>query len=176
MCIRDRWDDVVELSYTAERGGASLAGAPHTVWPRDEGTTTFPWPGPVRARVHARGQGTGGPEKFRIQLWTTDPDAATGSITYTRRTRPPEPSLPWTTGTPLVRTDFTHPDAWTALATAVSTPDSNGISPNLDLVDDADYTDTSLERLLELATDHWRSQHHLPVSYTHLTLPTNREV
>jgi hypothetical protein len=64
------WQEVVDISYTAEEGAASLLG-PAAPAPSHLLGQTPPWPGPVRARVSARGRdehGDGG-ERYEIVVW-----------------------------------------------------------------------------------------------------------
>ncbi|WP_433294786.1 DUF6461 domain-containing protein [Pseudonocardia sp. CA-142604] len=64
------WQEVVDISYTAEEGAASLLG-PAAPAPSHLLGQTPPWPGPVRARISARGRdehGDGG-ERYEIVVW-----------------------------------------------------------------------------------------------------------
>jgi hypothetical protein len=63
------WDEVVDLSYDVVGGSASLTG-PHAP-ARSRWPLTSPWPGPVRARISARGRDEVDPlaEVYEIVLW-----------------------------------------------------------------------------------------------------------
>ncbi|MCO1654836.1 DUF6461 domain-containing protein [Pseudonocardia humida] len=63
------WHEVVEVSFTAEAGAASVvsdAGAATSALAE----RTPPWPGPVRARVSARGRDDGDGERYEIVVWS----------------------------------------------------------------------------------------------------------
>jgi hypothetical protein len=87
------WPEVVELSYEAVRGGASLLGPSGPAEPQLREVAP-PWPGPVRARVCARRDGAG-PERFAIALWraAAAPEVvlADGGMLGRRRRGEPEP-------------------------------------------------------------------------------------
>ncbi|MFC3454920.1 DUF6461 domain-containing protein [Amycolatopsis speibonae] len=59
----DWWDEVVEISWRAERGDAALSElAPHR-------SRTPPWPGDFRVRVHAIGRDGEERERYELMLW-----------------------------------------------------------------------------------------------------------
>lgn len=67
------WHEVVDVSYTAAEGAASVLG-PAAPAPAHLLGQTPPWPGPVRARVSARGRdehgdGREGGERYEIAVW-----------------------------------------------------------------------------------------------------------
>ncbi|MFC9436540.1 DUF6924 domain-containing protein [Nocardia sp. NPDC057030] len=62
-------------------------------------------------------------------------------------------SLPQSDATLLIRTDFSDPEGWEALRTAVTTPNDDDFAANLHLVDDPAYRDVSAEQLAALASD-----------------------
>ncbi len=71
--IDDRsWDEVVEVSWTASRGGALLPGSapPHPALWRAE---TPPWPGDYRVRVHANGRDGDDRESYHLVVWAAPP-------------------------------------------------------------------------------------------------------
>ncbi|MCA2208117.1 DUF6461 domain-containing protein [Nocardia rosealba] len=67
------WDEVVEVSWTATRGLASVLGAPPAAGYGGYGSLeelTPPWPGTYRVRVHAAGRDEAErPESFQITVW-----------------------------------------------------------------------------------------------------------
>lgn len=160
---RDGWDEVVEVSYVADQGSASLVAAAGTVWP-PTGELTFPGPGAVRVRVHARDRGSGGPERFALQLWSA-PDAP--EVVVHRRAAPAEPdpdgprgraraALLATMSSPVTRTDFSDQSAWETVRAAIAAPiDDNGFGANLEFVDDTAFNGLSPTEILALSTDTW---------------------
>ncbi|MFI5561581.1 DUF6461 domain-containing protein [Amycolatopsis japonica] len=63
----DWWDEVVEISWRAERGDATLSGSGS--WQ----LRTPPWPGDFRVRVHAVGRDGEERERYEIMLWQAPP-------------------------------------------------------------------------------------------------------
>ncbi|WP_194818627.1 DUF6461 domain-containing protein [Nocardia sp. XZ_19_385] len=67
------WDEVVEVGWTANRGLASVLGAPEpTTWHRHASLTeqTPPWPGNYRVRVHATNRDDAGTrETYQLIVW-----------------------------------------------------------------------------------------------------------
>ncbi|MCG8916478.1 DUF6461 domain-containing protein [Actinokineospora sp. PR83] len=57
------WDEVVEVSWTAEAGFATLTGGP-------QDCRTPPWSGPYRVRVHARGRDGDDVEGHHLVVWS----------------------------------------------------------------------------------------------------------
>jgi hypothetical protein len=146
----DDWEHVVELSYRG-RGPSRLLGRPMTVHP-DDHFLAFPWPGPVRARVHAGGRGSGGPERYLIRLWEAAP-----APTTVLRQEPVASSLPAANGTALIRTDFSDDALWARALTRMTTPNVSGFVADLGVVDDGRFADVEVSDLLGLATPGWSS-------------------
>ncbi|MEQ3553383.1 hypothetical protein WIS52_23175 [Pseudonocardia nematodicida] len=105
---------------------------------------------PVRARVHAAGRGSGGPERYLIRLWEAGP-----ADDVVLRDRPTRPSLPAVGGTALIRTDFSDDDAWEAARTRLTVPDVSGFSADLGVIDELRFAEATATALLELATPAW---------------------
>jgi hypothetical protein len=93
------WHEVVDVSYTAIEGAASLLGPHAPADPHLQGWSP-PWPGPVRARVSARGrdEGSARAERYKILLWTA-PEApevvhkATDRLGHRLRGEPEPPAV-----------------------------------------------------------------------------------
>ncbi|UMP07229.1 DUF6461 domain-containing protein [Amycolatopsis sp. EV170708-02-1] len=64
----DWWDDVVEFSWRAERGDATLSESDSRRHLR-----TPPWPGDFRVRVHAIGRDGEERERYELMLWQAPP-------------------------------------------------------------------------------------------------------
>jgi hypothetical protein len=143
----DDWEQIVELSYGSD-GPAELVGMPSTVYPPHD--IGFPWRATLRARVHAGGRGSGGAERYRIQLWE-----AAAAPPVVLRDRPVAPSLPAVVGTALIRTDFSDDDRWAATVTRLTAPDVSGYVADLGVVDDVRFAGAAVEDLLVLATPTW---------------------
>ena len=63
------WDEIVEVSWHASVGGASVAGPPHTV-EHQLRRVAPPWPGDYRLRVHARGRDDADEtESYELVVW-----------------------------------------------------------------------------------------------------------
>lgn len=60
------WDEVVEISWHAPAGGASLSGT------SDPNHIAPPWPGDYRVRVHARGRDEG-LGQYHLAMWSAPP-------------------------------------------------------------------------------------------------------
>ncbi len=58
------WEEVVDLSWTAERGSAGVGGR----------VTTPPWPGDYRVRVHAYGRDDPEAEGYDLWIWAAPPE------------------------------------------------------------------------------------------------------
>lgn len=66
--VAEGWDEVVEVSWRAAAGGASVVGA-RPVEPQLRRVTP-PWPGEYRLRVHARGRDDeDGTESYELVVW-----------------------------------------------------------------------------------------------------------
>jgi hypothetical protein len=63
----DWWDEVVEISWRAERGDATVSGSD------SQHLRTPPWPGDFRVRVHAIGRDGEERERYEIMLWQAPP-------------------------------------------------------------------------------------------------------
>ncbi|WP_244170368.1 hypothetical protein [Amycolatopsis tolypomycina] len=61
------WEEVVDLSWHAERGSAGVSGHRGRV-------TTPPWPGDYRVRVHAYGRDDPETENHDLWIWTAPPE------------------------------------------------------------------------------------------------------
>ncbi|TWP52684.1 hypothetical protein FKR81_10315 [Lentzea tibetensis] len=61
------WDEVVELSWTAASGGATLSGTRKSMWNRQNETP--PWPGDYRALVSASGRDGDFREHYDVVVW-----------------------------------------------------------------------------------------------------------
>ncbi|MFJ6676214.1 DUF6461 domain-containing protein [Actinosynnema sp. NPDC091369] len=59
------WDEAVEISWRAERGGARVPGGHRTAAP--------PWPADYRVRVHARGRDGHDTEGYHVAVWAAPP-------------------------------------------------------------------------------------------------------
>lgn len=74
------WDEVVEVSWTATRGLASILGAPSSARHGGHGSLTEqtpPWPGAYRVRVHATNRDdVDGQESYKLTVWQS-PDTDT---------------------------------------------------------------------------------------------------
>src|SRR5690606_10269033 len=106
--VADGWEEIVEVSWRAFAGGASVAGArePHL------SRLTPPWPGDYRLRVHARGRDVpDGTESYRLMVWEAP---AAAEVVHARADRlghrlrgepeppePPEAAYRWLAGTAL---------------------------------------------------------------------------
>ncbi|SNY66820.1 DUF6461 domain-containing protein [Paractinoplanes atraurantiacus] len=68
--VEDGWEDVVELSWHAAEGQASIVSPDGTVAGRLRGQTP-PWPGDYRVRVHAvdRDSGDSEFERYKLVVW-----------------------------------------------------------------------------------------------------------
>jgi hypothetical protein len=64
--------EVVEVSFTAAAGAASVVGDAGP-GPAELRARTPPWPGPMRARVAARGRDDGHEERYAITVWPAPP-------------------------------------------------------------------------------------------------------
>ncbi|GAA1873296.1 hypothetical protein GCM10009836_62860 [Pseudonocardia ailaonensis] len=144
----DDWEHIVELSYDGA-GSSRLLGQPMTTWP-DARDLAFPWPGPVRARVHAAGRGSGGQEQYLIRLWEAGP-----APTIVLRDRPVRPSLPAVHATALIRTDFADDAAWALAVTRLTTPNESGFVASLAVLEEERFAGATVVDLLELATPSW---------------------
>jgi hypothetical protein len=65
-------------------------------------------------------------------------------------------SLPQTSSTLLIRTDFSDQAAWQALRTAVTAPNEDEFLADLHFVDDPAYGDLTPEQIVALAPEHDR--------------------
>ncbi|MEU3623739.1 hypothetical protein BS329_14740 [Amycolatopsis coloradensis] len=63
----DWWDEVVEVSWSAEKGDATLGGG------GAQRSKTPPWPGDFRVRVHAIGRDGEERERYELMLWEAPP-------------------------------------------------------------------------------------------------------
>ncbi|MFF2087241.1 DUF6461 domain-containing protein [Nocardia sp. NPDC058176] len=67
------WDEVVDVTWTATRGLASVLGAPQHAGQGAAGSLaeqTPPWPGTYRVRVHATGRDhADGQESYKLTVW-----------------------------------------------------------------------------------------------------------
>lgn len=62
------WDEIVEVSWRASAGAASVVGAQAVEWQLRRATP--PWPGDYRLRVHARGRDDAdGTESYQLMVW-----------------------------------------------------------------------------------------------------------
>jgi hypothetical protein len=62
------WDEVVEISWTARTGSATVSGTPRVGRPRSAATP--PWPGGYRVRVHAQGRDGDDAEQYELIVWS----------------------------------------------------------------------------------------------------------
>jgi Family of unknown function (DUF6461) len=92
------WDEVVEVSWHADRGLASVTG-PDEAGDPPLTEATPPWPGDYRLRVHARGRDDADEdESYRLAVWAAPPGPAivhkrTDRLGYRLRGEP-EPGRP----------------------------------------------------------------------------------
>lgn len=70
--VEDRWTDVVEVSWRAAQGSASLTG-PHGPAEAHLRRVTPPWPGDYRLRVHARNRDEDYDEGYKLTVWAGPP-------------------------------------------------------------------------------------------------------
>ena len=74
------WDEIVEVSWSAVRGLASVVGSGDGASGAGLRATTPPWPGDYRLRVHASGRdGDRAEERYRLIVWQA---SAASEIVY----------------------------------------------------------------------------------------------
>lgn len=82
------WDEVVEVSWTADRGLASVLGAPQSAGQGGHGSLaeqTPPWPGTYRVRVYATGRDEVDlQESYKLTVWQSP---VTGTVVHKRTDR-----------------------------------------------------------------------------------------
>lgn len=67
------WDDVIEVSWAASEGLATVYGAAGSIWQHPYGAETPPWPGNYRVRVHADGRDENSGERYQVVVWSAPP-------------------------------------------------------------------------------------------------------
>ncbi|MCE6994128.1 DUF6461 domain-containing protein [Saccharothrix sp. S26] len=92
------WDEVVELSWRAERGDARIPGRPGRR--QRHHAATPPWPGDYRVRVHARGRDGNDAEAYHLAVWEAPP-APEHVIKRLDTTEPPHAAHRWVERSPI---------------------------------------------------------------------------
>ncbi|MFD8499455.1 DUF6461 domain-containing protein [Amycolatopsis sp. NPDC059657] len=92
------WDEIVEVSYSAPAGAASVKGPEQPAAQQDRGVTP-PWPGDYRLRVHARGRDVEDEtERYELVVWGAPPSPEivherTDRVGHRLRGEPEPPTL-----------------------------------------------------------------------------------